>query len=339
MTYSYINLTFGNLYVIIISGRINTNVSVHTDRRNLELLFVLTYCGRMEIFMDRYIEKRFCYTLPSELNMYYCGKRINTENHSYGPQVREHFLLVFVKSGKALVTLNNKHYTLCAGQLFCMYPHEKIYYKAYENTLWSNLWLGIYGTQTELYLKNLGISREYPIYTCPNPEKTEKAIDDIITSVNDSSSSGKILTVSKLYTFFSTLYADSDTRLNAEPKYDIHNYDTHEIDYFSENIYIRDAENYIRFHYDKDISVQSLADRFNLSPEYFSRLFKKETGKSPKEMIIEYRINTACNLLKGTNLCVSEAANCVGIHNSHYFSRLFKKYTGLSPAAYKKKHS
>ena len=59
-----------------------------------------------------YIEKRFSYTIPTDLNLYYCGKRIRTKNHSYGPQVREHFLLVYIKEGNAILSINDKHYEL-----------------------------------------------------------------------------------------------------------------------------------------------------------------------------------------------------------------------------------
>lgn len=286
--------------------------------------------------MSKYIEKRFCYTPLTELNLYYCGKRINTVNHSYGPQMREHFLLVYVKKGDATVTIGSRHYSLKSGQLFCMFPHEKIYYKAKDGDSWSNLWLGIYGTAAKAYMKSLGISKEYPIYNCPNPQKTEKAIDSIIKSVSNTSQCGKLITISELYRFLSTLYSDSDFgNQNSMRKYNIHDYDTHEIEYLSDNIYIRDAENYIRFHYDKNISVSSIAKMCSLSPEYFSRLFKRETGKSPQQMIIEYRISTASKLLRGTSLSISEISGCVGIKNEHYFSKLFKEHTGFSPSKYR----
>ena len=82
-----------------------------------------------------YIEKRFSYTIPTDLNLYYCGKRIRTKNHSYGPQVRDHFLLVYIKEGNAILSVNDKHYELSSGQLLCMFPNEKIYYKATEGSL------------------------------------------------------------------------------------------------------------------------------------------------------------------------------------------------------------
>lgn len=284
-----------------------------------------------------YIEKRFSYTGSDELNMYYCGKRIRTKNHSYGPQVRDHYLLVYVKEGDAMLFLNKKHYNLCAGRLLCMFPNEKIYYTAKKDSVWSNLWVGIYGTHSDAYIKSLGITRECPVYNCPNPSETEDAINRIIDSTQVNNSYGKMNTLSALYSFFASLYNKTSDRFSeVVADYDIHGADTHEITYHSNNLYIREAENFIRFHYDSPISIKSLADSLNLSVEYFSRLFKSETGITPQDMIKKYRIEKACALIKSTNLSISEISNCIGINDQRYFSKFFKLNIGMTPVEYRK---
>ncbi|MDY3928093.1 MAG: AraC family transcriptional regulator [Clostridia bacterium] len=284
-----------------------------------------------------YIEKRFCYTVPTDLNLYYCGKRILTKNHSYGPQIRDHFLLVYIKEGDAILSVRGNHYTLSSGQLLCMFPGEKIYYTTTEESLWSNLWVGVYGTQVEFYLKNLGLTREYPIYNCPHPKETERIIDKIIEDAEVNNTYGKMKTIAKLYDFFASLYNSSSDQFTDIVPWDIHSTDTHEITYLSDNLYIREAENYIRFHYDSNISIHSLAKTLNLSTEYFSRLFKSETGITPQNMIIKYRIEKACTLLKSTTLTISEIALCVGIHDQRYFSKLFRLKMNCTPSEYRSK--
>ncbi len=285
-----------------------------------------------------YIEKRFSYLVASDLNMYYCGKRTETKNHSYGPQVRDHFLLVYIKDGNAVLTLGNKYIDLCGGQLLCMFPNEKIYYKANEGSLWSISWVGVYGSQAELYLKNLGITRSNPVYNCPQAAETEKLIDDIIDMVEKNNSYGKIAVLSKLYLFFSTLFDKNAVPMSEMKSIDLASSDTHEINYLSDNLYIREAENYIRFHYDREISINSIAKSLNLSPEYFSRLFKSETGLSPQQLIIKYRLDRACILLTATNLTISEISTSVGIPDTRYFSKLFRRNKSMSPSEYRKNH-
>lgn len=147
----------------------------------------------------------------------------------------------------------------------------------------------------------------------------------------------KIAAISKLYHFFSTLF-DKNAALSSSIKNlsSSQKNDTHEIVYHSDNFYIREAENYIRFHYDRDISVSSIVKLFSLSPEYFSRLFKYETGISPQQMIIKYRLNRACLLLETTNLTVSEISNSVGISDTRYFSKLFRQNISFCPREYRK---
>lgn len=288
-----------------------------------------------------YLEKKFTHVIPTELNMYYCGRRVATSNHSYGPQVRDHYLLVYIKDGNAILSLGGTCIDLSPGKLLCMFPNEKIYYKVNDGELWSILWVGVYGTQAELYLKSLGITRKNPVYTCPNPSETNKAIDDIIDTAEDLNMYYKTNTISKLYYFFSTLFKKEDLSTAKAKKISVSDIEdmqeTHEINYLSKNLYIREAENYIRFHYDKKISVGFIADSLNLSTEYFSRLFKKETGMSPQQLIIRYRIERACTLLKSTNLSVSEISSSVGISDARYFSKLFRQNKSVSPQNYRKK--
>ncbi|HJA93366.1 MAG TPA: AraC family transcriptional regulator [Candidatus Eisenbergiella merdipullorum] len=247
------------------------------------------------------------------------------------------FELVYIKEGDAILSLRDKYYSLTPGHLLCMFPNEKIYYAATEGCSWSNLWIGIYGIQADYYIKSLGITREYPIYKCPQPEETEKIINEIIESTENNNSYGKMKTLSKLYDFFASLHDKSAEQVSDNlPVYDIHITDTHEITYLSDNLHIREAENYIRFHYDSNISVHALASILNLSIEYFSRLFKSETGMTPQNMIIKYRIEKACTLLKTTSLSIAEIAMCVGIQDQRYFSKLFRRNIGSSPSKYRK---
>ena len=100
---------------------------------------------------------------------------------------------------------------------------------------------------------------------------------------------------------------------------------------------ILEAIEYIRKHYNQEISLNHLADLINLSPNYFSVLFKKELNMNFSEYIIKFRIEKAKELLLGTRLLSYEISQRVGFSDGAYFSRTFKKATGLSPNEYRKK--
>ncbi|GHH99937.1 response regulator [Neobacillus kokaensis] len=95
------------------------------------------------------------------------------------------------------------------------------------------------------------------------------------------------------------------------------------------------AQRFIRTNYSNDLTLESIADYLNLSPSYFSNLFKKETGENFIEYLTNIRINQAKILLRTTDLKIYEVGRNVGYDNEHYFSRVFKKVSGQSPLLYK----
>ena len=94
---------------------------------------------------------------------------------------------------------------------------------------------------------------------------------------------------------------------------------------------IQNSCRYIHEHFDKELSLSFLAEKANLSPNYFLRLFKKEIGVTPKEYILQVRLEQAKSLLSGTSLKISAVATACGFHDASYFSLFFKKRFGMTP--------
>lgn len=95
------------------------------------------------------------------------------------------------------------------------------------------------------------------------------------------------------------------------------------------------AKSYIKEHLADNLSVSSLADEFFLTPNYFSRLFKKVTGEGCNEYIVRKRIEQAKSLLETTTFKTGKIAIMVGYRDTNYFSMAFKKHTGVSPTKYR----
>lgn len=95
---------------------------------------------------------------------------------------------------------------------------------------------------------------------------------------------------------------------------------------------------YINSHITEDLTVNSLAEQFYLSPSYLSSIFKSFTGYTVNSYIINQRISIASRLLK-QNFSVQEAAEKSGFNNYAHFIRTFKKYTGYSPKQFAKSNS
>jgi two-component system response regulator YesN len=104
-----------------------------------------------------------------------------------------------------------------------------------------------------------------------------------------------------------------------------------------ENIHeiIYKSKAYIREHLAEDLSVSSLAAQLYITPNYFSRLFKKVTGEGCSEYIVRMRIEKAKALLETTSLKTGKIAFMVGYNDTNYFSLAFKKFIGISPTKYR----
>lgn len=95
------------------------------------------------------------------------------------------------------------------------------------------------------------------------------------------------------------------------------------------------AEQYIRSYYASPIKAHEVADFINISPNYFSSLFKQKTGKSFNDYINTLRVDAAKQLLEETPFNVNEIAEKVGYREYKYFVDVFKKFTGYTPTKYR----
>ena len=101
------------------------------------------------------------------------------------------------------------------------------------------------------------------------------------------------------------------------------------------NYTIKRAINYIREHYKEGISLEEVAGRLGITPEYLSTLFNREMGENFSTFLRKFRISHAKRLLKGTDMKVYEIAEEVGYTDPKYFARVFKEELGISPGDYR----
>lgn len=95
---------------------------------------------------------------------------------------------------------------------------------------------------------------------------------------------------------------------------------------------------YLHDNYNQDFTNQELLNIANLSPYYFIRLFKKETGRTPQQYLLELKIDKAKELLSFSNYSVTEICFLCGFSEHSHFSKVFKRITGSTPLNYRKLH-
>ncbi|HHX60228.1 MAG TPA: response regulator [Epulopiscium sp.] len=103
------------------------------------------------------------------------------------------------------------------------------------------------------------------------------------------------------------------------------------------NSIIIKAKRYIDKYYYKGISLDDVSREVDISPYYFSKLFKEETGENFIYYLTTIRIEKAKQLLNNKALSVKEIGIEVGYSDPNYFSRIFKKSVGQTPTEYKER--
>lgn len=93
---------------------------------------------------------------------------------------------------------------------------------------------------------------------------------------------------------------------------------------------------YVLAHFHENINRDKMAEMVNLSPGYFSNLFRQEVGMSFSDYLIQVRVENAKSLLRRFDLSVDAISKRCGFHSLAHFSRTFKDRCGMSPLKYRK---
>lgn len=92
---------------------------------------------------------------------------------------------------------------------------------------------------------------------------------------------------------------------------------------------------YVRTHYQQEISMQDAACALNYSEPYFCTLFKQQFGQSFTAYLTAYRMERARELLAQPTVNIKEVGKRVGYPDANYFSKVFRRVTGCSPSEYR----
>lgn len=97
---------------------------------------------------------------------------------------------------------------------------------------------------------------------------------------------------------------------------------------------IRQAIQIMHQQLEEPLSIREIAAMLSLSPGHFSRLFRQETGRNPRDYLIDLRLERACTLLRNGKVSVVEACAACGYQSLPSFTRLFRQRMGQTPGEY-----
>lgn len=229
------------------------------------------------------------------------GSQICKPRHSFGPALRTHWLLHYVVSGKGYFRIKDREYTVTAGNIFVIPPFVETYYEADSLNPWEYIWVGFTADNELDFLFS-------DVMYMPQTHH----IFEGMKKCRDMNKGKTEFLCSKIWQLISMIYDHQNEIID----------------------YIDKALNIINSEYTSDISVNNIADRIGLERTYFSNLFKKKIGLSPKQYLLKTRMEQAAIFLKDYGYSVSLTALSVGYSDVYTFSKMFKKYFGVSPSKY-----
>lgn len=240
----------------------------------------------------------------TDINPLICGQHRCAAGHSFGPAVREYYLLHYVLYGTGVFYTGGKKYNVAAGDMFVIRPNESTVYRASKKDPWHYIWLGF-----ETTLNTKDILSEDVIHAPECAHIFREAVEEARGGGNR-----EWEICGRIYRLFSRLEA------HTRPK--------------QANSYVKLAEDYIHANYMQDIRVDTLAKSLGLDRSYFCRIFKQQTGKPPRQYIVDFRLQKAAALITAQGLSPGEAAAQVGYKDPVNFSRMFSRRFGVPPGRY-----
>lgn len=230
------------------------------------------------------------------------------------------YLLLYTLSGEGILEINGQQSAILPGSCMlinCMEHHR--YYTA-ESKTWEFLWAHFYGSGSagyyQLFSENgvhavqIGSSQPFAdlFWSMIRRQQNWHALQEI--SINQ-----------ELVSILTTLLLACE-----------------KAEHLAGNIptYIQLAVREIERNCASSFSLDSMAEKFNISKYHFSRAFKQHMGMNFSDYINHMRLKLAKELLKYTNQTVNDIAFTCGFNDVSYFIRIFKKMEGYTPLVYRK---
>ena len=233
----------------------------------------------------------------------------------FGPSVRNQYIIHYVLSGAGYF---NSH-KVKKGEGFLITPGMHEEYHPSKSDPWSFVWIISEDKKIERLFKlhnaneSTGIFKINDLYGISSVAERLKPIWNGISSSTE------------LSEIFLCCY---NSAVNKEPTKDCS----------TSKSYFEFSANYVKTNLHLPITVDSICKAIGISQPYLYKIFKEQTGLSPKQYILNCKLLYAKRLLSETDLSISAIGESVGFSSVLDFSKFFSKQTKSSPTAYRSSH-
>ncbi|MEG2570697.1 MAG: AraC family transcriptional regulator [Clostridia bacterium] len=262
---------------------------------------------------------------PSHISVYWagCDSGPLPGGLTNGPLIRDCFVFQYCLSGRGTIFVDDRAFQIESGQTFVFYPGVVVTELADKFDPWRFVWAHITASKMEEYLASIGISKYNPVFSAHE-----------LFDVRDNLMKLAALTDERNNFFIETTRAAAGFGLISALLMSGRNNECKPQQADVNTTYAASALHYIHANYFHKIKVSDIADHLGLNRCYLFTLFKKNTGYSPQDYLIRFRIRKACDFFQNPRSTVASVAHSVG-YDPTVFSQIFKRTTGITPSEYK----
>lgn len=280
------------------------------------MLHIVVYSLAREVF---FVEYKHSYHHNAQkalsLSVFNAGSQQCRPDQSWGPAVRDHYVLHYVDKGQGVYLCGGQEYRCRAGDAFVIYPGERVAYRPDAHDPWEYHWVGFAGTEAKALLHLCGFGRHTPVRRLPPSAATY--LQQIYDAVGPSAADDIEMT-GRLYLFLAHCIRENP---DPTPR--------------AAQEYMEQAVRFIRGQYAQELTVAQIAAHVGVSRSQLYRAFQARYDQSPQAFLLQYRLREAAALLTSTDLSVEEVASSTGFHDPLYFSRVFRRQYGAPPSVFR----
>lgn len=261
------------------------------------------------------------FTKNIDAMIYTCGYENCEPGHSYGPLLRNGYMIHYILAGKGIYRTRGKEFRLHEGDAFLICPGDVIYYEADQKTPWIYTWIGMQGIKIKSYLERTSLLDSLVFQYGTDPGL--RSCHERLFEAEQQAKNRDLLMNSILYEYLFLLANRFPNRQTVREE--------------NRSGYVEAVLRFIEGAYCDPITVQEIAEHLCLNRSYLHRQFKAVMGMSIQAYLLDYRIRRACTLLKNTDLPIHVVARSVSYQDPLHFSKLFHQKKGISPSEYRER--
>ncbi len=247
------------------------------------------------------------------VTVYYCGFEKCAPGHFWGPAVRGQYLLHYVLDGAGTYTVGEESFSLHGGECFLIRPGERAVYRADRDDPWTYMWVAFDGFDVSEILRRTGFIGRYT----GRVRDTERFEMYLRTMIGEFAGGSTFRVMSSFYGAMAVLEESAEGT-----------------SFSREHEYVNKAIGYIKTHFSYPVKVRDVARYVGIDRTYLYRIFVDSERMSPKQYLMQVRINAAKKMLLSGMYGVGETALSCGFSDAASFCSRFKQVTGMTPRAF-----